>query len=142
MFHLMLALAFVQVPAAPNSAPTVRSVATTANTIAHVRITQSVKANGTTLQPGSYELRLTDEYVKPHPGQSPDAERWVEIVSNGRVVAREAAVVLRDEGAEVGTSSASGAGRARVELLRGGDFLRVSVNRGGERYLLHFPVTP
>src|SRR5438552_2423296 len=108
MLTALLALALAQVPAAP---------ATPSQSIGTVRITQPVLANGTTLQPGTYELRLTDEYASPRPGQSPDAERWIEIVKNGTVVAREAAVVLRDEGSEVGTSSAPGAPKPRVELL-------------------------
>jgi hypothetical protein len=38
-----------------------------------VTITQPVLAGETMLQPGSYEVRLTGEHVKPLPGQSENA---------------------------------------------------------------------
>jgi hypothetical protein len=31
-------------------------------------------------------------------------------------------------------------GAARVELLRGGDYLRIWINHGGTQYLIHLPV--
>jgi len=109
--------------------------------LALVDITQAVLANGKPLPAGSYELRLTSESVRPLPGQSPDAERWVEFLAEGSVVAREVAVVLRDaDRPAVGASSAVAASGTRVELLKGGEFLRVSVRRGAERYLIHLPV--
>jgi hypothetical protein len=32
-----------------------------------------------------------------------------------------------------------GRGSSRVEMLKGGEYLRVWVNRGGHNYLLHLP---
>jgi hypothetical protein len=56
------------------------------------------------------------------------------------VVARDAAeVVTAADGVAVGTSGGT-ISRPRVELLKGGDFMRVSMSRGGERYLIHLPV--
>lgn len=111
--------------------------------LAAVHITHSVLANGKPLPAGLYELRLTTERPTPLPGQSPDAERWVEFVSNGAVVAREVAVVLRDDDLPaVGASSVPSREGTRVEMLKGGEFLRISVKRGSERYLVYLPVAP
>ena len=112
-------------------------------TLATVHITQSVMANGYPLAAGLYELRLTNEHPTPLPGQSAEAERWVEFVANGIVVAREAAVVLRDDDLpSEGASSVRARNGTRVDLLKGGEFLRISVRRGGERYLVYLPVVP
>jgi hypothetical protein len=109
--------------------------------LATVRITHSVLANGQPLPVGTYELRLTNERPTPLVGQSPDAERWVEFVANGTVVARERAVVLRDDDRPpVGASSVRSRNGTRIEMLKGGEFLRVSVKREGERYLVYLPV--
>lgn len=114
-----------------------------AGTLAAVHVTQSVLANGTPLAAGLYELRLTNEWRTPMPGQSFEAERWVEFVANGSVVAREAAVVLRDDDLpSVGASSVPARDGTRVDLLKGGEFLRISVTRGRERYLVYLPVVP
>jgi hypothetical protein len=108
-----------------------------------VHITQSVLANGKPLPAGLYDLRLTNERPTPLPGQSPDAERWVEFVANGAVVGRDVAVVLRDDDLpSIGASSVPSRDGTRVELLKGGEFLRISVRRGGERYLVYLPVVP
>jgi hypothetical protein len=112
-------------------------------TLARVQITHSVKANGYPLAAGLYELRLTNEHPAPLPGQSSEAERWVEFVANGIVVAREAAVVLRDDDLpSEGASSVPARQGTRVELLKGGEFVRVSVRRGAEQYLIYLPVVP
>ena len=103
-----------------------------------VRITQAVKAGGTTLQPGTYEIRLTGEHMTPLPGQSEEAVQRVEFIANGTVAAKYAAEVMGAGDVPVGTSG--GTTRARVEMLTGGDFMRVSATRGGERYLIHLAV--
>jgi hypothetical protein len=114
-----------------------------AGVLTAVQITQSVLANGKPLPAGLYELRLSNERPTPLPGQSPDAERWVEFVANGAVVARDVAVVLRDDDLpSVGASSVPARDGTRVELLKGGEFLRISVRRGSERYLVYLPVDP
>jgi hypothetical protein len=114
-----------------------------AGVITAVHVTQSVLANGTLLPAGPYELRLTNERPAPLPGQSPDAERWVEFVASGVVVGREVAVVLRDDDLPtVGASSVPARDGTRVEMLKDGEFLRISVRRGPERYLVYLPVAP
>jgi hypothetical protein len=114
-----------------------------AGVLTAVHITRSVVVNGKPLPAGMYELRLTNERPTPLPGQSPDAERWVEFVANGSVVARETAEVLRDDDLPAeGASSVPTREGTRIDLLRGGEFLRISVKRGAERYLVYLPVAP
>jgi len=110
-----------------------------ASSLGTVRITQPVMAGGKMLQPGTYEIRDTGEHATPLPGQSADAQTYVEFVANGTVMARDIAELMPGQNAPVGTSGGSSA-RPRVELLKGGDFMRVSTSHGGERYLIHLPV--
>lgn len=111
--------------------------------LATVRITTTVMAGGTRLPAGTYEVRLTDEHPTPLPGQSRDAPRWVEFVANGKVVAREIAEVLQDDDLPaVGASAVRVQSGTRVEMLKGGEFLRISVKRERERYLVYLPVMP
>ena len=108
----------------------VAAAQTASVTLGSVRITQPVLADGKPLAPGVYDVRLTDEFLSPNPGQSPDAERVVEFVKDGQVVGRDAAEVV----------VAAASSKPRVELLKGGEFIRVSATRDGMRYLIHLPV--
>jgi hypothetical protein len=112
------------------------------NLLAKVRITTNVMANGAPLSPGTYDVRLTEQRPTPAPGQSWEARQWVEFVTNGKVVAREIAEVLNDADLPaIGASSVPVRSGTRVEMLKGGEFLRVSVKRDHERYLIYLPVT-
>jgi hypothetical protein len=113
-----------------------------ASSLGSVRVTQPVLAGGTTLQPGTYEIRLTGEHMKPLPGQSEDAVQQVEFIANGTVAAKYAAEVMTGEDVPVGTGgvTSGGTSRGRFDLLQGGDFARVSISRGGEKFLIHLPV--
>jgi hypothetical protein len=114
---------------------------TDVNVLATVRITTAVMANGTPLAAGTYDIRLTEERPALLSGQPQDSQRWVEFVAGGKVVAREIAEVLRDEDLpEVGASSVAARAGTRVEMLKGGEFLRISVKPGHERYLIYLPV--
>jgi hypothetical protein len=65
----------------------------------------------------------------------------VEFVANGKVAARELVEVLRDDDLPaVGASSVPVRNGTRVEMLKGGEFLRVSVKRDHVRYLVYLPV--
>ena len=102
-----------------------------------VRFAQAVQVGGTLLPAGTYEVRLTGEHLAPLPGQSEEAEQRVELVSNGQVVAKDVATVIPvTTAAVVGTSGGPSVGV--VQMLKGGEFLRVSFNKGSERFLLHF----
>jgi hypothetical protein len=110
-----------------------------AATLGSVRIPQPVMVGGQLVQPGTYDLRLTGEHLTPLPGQSEDAGQKFELVANGQVVARDFAEVIPTPAVPVGTSGGGGAS-ARVQSLKGGEFLRIAVNRGSERYLIHLAV--
>ena len=108
-----------------------------ASVLGSVEITRPVMAGGQMVQPGTYEVRLTGEHKEPLPGQSEDALQEFELVAAGTVAARDYAEVMTDDAARpVGTSGGAGAA-PRVQLLRGGEFLRISAYQGGERYLIH-----
>jgi hypothetical protein len=58
-----------------------------------VTLTRKVLADGQPLAPGTYQVRLSAEQVKPVVGESPDSERYVEFVRAGKVIGREAEMV-------------------------------------------------
>lgn len=107
-----------------------------------VRIPRAVMANGQPLPAGTYQVRLTAEAPQPVvPGIS--MERWAEFVQGGKVVGREVVSIvpaseMKDlqAGPEGGRA---GSGSSRVEMLKGDEFLRVWINRGGVNYLIHMP---
>jgi len=106
------------------------------STLGTVRFSQAVNVGGTVLQPGAYEVRLTGEHLPPLPGQSEEGEQRVEFVAAGQVVAKEVATVVPvSTTAVVGTSGGSTMGV--VQMLKDNEFLRVSFNKGNERFLIH-----
>lgn len=108
-----------------------------------VRLTRSVKADGKPLAAGTYQVRLTDEDVKPAVGQSPGGERWVEFVRAGKVVGREVATVVASD--EIGKVAKRDPmpkiNGSRVDTLKGGDYVRLWINRAGTNYLINMPPT-
>ncbi|MPZ21312.1 MAG: hypothetical protein GEV06_25950 [Luteitalea sp.] len=105
-----------------------------------VRIPQSVQANGEPLPAGSYEVRLTPDTASATEGKgaTPEYERWVEFLKGGQPVGREMASVIPDS--EIDKVAQSGQPRAngsKVELLKGGDFVRVWIRRGDAHVLVH-----
>ena len=103
-----------------------------------VRITKAVKANGEPLAPGTYTIRLTTDSPKPAVGQTQAEMRWVEFMQGGQVKGREVATVLTPaELQKVQESKPPASGSAKVEMLKGNDYLRVWINRGGTHYLVH-----
>jgi hypothetical protein len=117
------------------------SLPAAAGALATVEIPRPVLADGKPLSPGRYELRVAAERPTPLVGQSPDAQRWVEFVANGAVVGREIAEILRDDDRpSTGASSEPARQGTRVEMLKEGQFLRISVTRAKQRYLVYLPV--
>jgi len=105
-----------------------------------VTLGNKVMADGKPLPAGTYQVRLTGEDPKPGPGQSPEAETYVEFVRGGKVVAREVATVI--SAADIGTvikSSKPGPNSSKVEKLKGDDYVRVWINRGGQNYIINLP---
>lgn len=103
-----------------------------------VRLPQAVMANGQPLPAGSYTLRLSSEAVTPVVGQSPDSAQWVEFVQGGQVRGRELATKMTAADAKaIAESTPPASGTAKVQLLKGADYVRVWINNGGTHYLLH-----
>ena len=107
-----------------------------------VRLTHNVMADGKPLKAGTYQVRLTSQAATPAvAGQT--MERWVEFVQGGKVAGREVvsivpAAEMKDLMPGPGGDKAGGGG-ARVEMLKGNEYVRVWINRGGVNYLIHMP---
>lgn len=107
-----------------------------------VRLTHNVMADGKPLKAGTYQVRLTSQAATPAvAGQT--MERWVEFMQGGKVAGREVvsivpAAEMKDlmPGPEGGKA---GGGGSRVEMLKGNEYVRVWINRGGVNYLIHMP---
>src|SRR5262245_10432989 len=105
-----------------------------------VTLSKRLMADGKPLAAGTYQVRLTNDEVKPAAGQSAEGEKWVEFVRGGKVIGKEVATVV--SAADIG-SIAKGkkpaANRSSVEMLKGGDYWRVWINKGGTNYIINLP---
>ncbi len=112
-----------------------------ANTaLGSVTLNRKVTADGQPLAAGTYQVRLSADEPKPVVGQSPEGERYVEFVRGGKVVAREVATVVSDADVKSIVKGPQPArGGVRVDLLKGNDYVRVWINRGGTNYIIHMP---
>ncbi len=107
-----------------------------------VRLGRAVKADGKPLPAGTYQVRLTAETASPEAkGATAGLERWVEFVQGGQVKGREVVTIIpQGEIDKVQKDAPPARNGAKVETLKGGDYVRVWINRGGNHYLVHFPV--
>jgi len=105
-----------------------------------VHLTHKVMADGKPLAAGTYQVRLTTDEPKPAVGQDPAAEKYVEFVKGGKVAGREVASVIGPEDiGKIAKGKKPGRNSSTVELLKGGDYLRVWINKGGTNYLINMP---
>ncbi len=105
-----------------------------------VTLNRKVTADGQPLAAGTYQVRLSADEPKPVVGQSAEGARYVEFVRGGKVVAREVATVVSDTDVKSIVKGRQPArGGVRVELLKGNDYVRVWINRGGTNYIIHMP---
>ena len=106
-----------------------------------VTLKHKVMANGQALPAGTYTVRLLPEEPKPAVGQTAGAERWVEFVKGGKAAGKEVVSIVSDADiAQVAEGHGKPAkGAYRVDTLKGGDYIRVWINRKGNNYLIHFP---
>ena len=104
-----------------------------------VHIPKGVKADGKDLPAGMYQVRLTADEAKPDAkGSTEKLERWVEFVKGGQVAGREVvSIVPSTEKNLVQKDTPPPSGGSKVETLKGGDYVRVWINRGGNYYLVH-----
>ena len=130
---------------APNQQPatTEAPAATTGEvTLGSVRLPKSVTADGKPLPAGTYTMKLTAQQAAPEAvGSSEPLERWVELSQGKEVKGREVvSIVPQNEIKMVVKDTPPASGGSKVQVLRGNDYLRVWINRGGTNYIIHFPV--
>ena len=106
-----------------------------------VHLAKGVKADGKPLAAGTYQVRLTSQTASPAAkGASEGLERWVEFTQGGKVKGREVVTIIpQSEISQVQKDAPPHANSAKVETLKGGDYVRVWINKGGNHYLLHLP---
>src|SRR5262245_9624007 len=140
MKHIFLAgLLIVGLGQSVMLASTQESSAAGGNVIGSVTLTRRVLADGQPLAPGTYQVRLSTEQPKPVVGQSPEGERYVEFVRGGRVVGREVATVIPNSDTSTMRFGRPAVNSSKVETLKGADYLRIWINKGGNNYLIHLP---
>jgi hypothetical protein len=107
-----------------------------------VHLGKGVKADGIALSAGTYQVRLTAQDATPDAkGQTASLERWVEFVQKGQVKGREVVTIVpQAEIALVQKDAPPHANTSKVEMLKGGNYMRLWINKGGNHYLVHFPV--
>lgn len=107
-----------------------------------VRLPRAVVADGKPLPAGTYQVRLTAQEAKPEAvGTTEALERWVEFVQKGNVRGREVvSIVPGAEAKLVAKDAPPASGGSKVQILRGNEYMRVWINRGGNHYLIHLPV--
>jgi hypothetical protein len=129
-------------PREPKTQPNTASepaASDTAIALGTVRIPRAVKADGKPLPAGSYQVRLTADESKPDAvGASEKLERWVEFVQKGAVKGREVvSIVPQAEVKLVQKDTPPAANGSKVQMLKGNDYMRVWINKGGNHYLIH-----
>lgn len=134
--------AFVGAAAADLSAQAQPASASTTTNLGMVRIPRAVKADGQALPAGTYQIRVTETPASPPAaGQTPQYERWAEFLRGGKVVGREVVTVVpASDIKQIAEVTPPRPGGARTEVLKGGDYLRLWLNRAGTHYLIHFNI--
>jgi hypothetical protein len=136
----MMRLALVGTVAAALSVGAAFAQAGAGTTLGTVHLTHKVLADGKPLAAGTYQVRLTTDEPKPGVGQNPSAEKYVEFVKAGKVAGREVASVIGPEDiGKIAKGKKPKPGTSSVELLKGGDYVRVWINKGGTNYLINMP---
>ena len=106
-----------------------------------VTLSKAVKADGKALAAGTYTVRVTADTASPNAvGESSGVERWIEFVQGGQVKGREVVTIIPgSEITHVQKDTPPASGSSKFETLKGGDYMRLWINRGGNHYLVHFP---
>ena len=106
-----------------------------------VRIPRGVTADGKPLAAGSYQIKVTPQEARPEAvGTTEPLERWAEFTQKGSVRGREVVTIVPESEIKMVVKDAPPrSGAAKVQTLRGNDYIRVWVNRGGNHYLIHLP---
>ena len=106
-----------------------------------VRLPRAVTADGKPLPAGTYQLRLTgQEAGPPAVGITEPLERWVEFLQGKTVKGREVvSIVPAAEAKLVAKDAPPPLNGVKVQTLKGNDYIRVWINKGGNHYLVHLP---
>jgi hypothetical protein len=130
---------------APNTQPTT-AAAPAAPTgevaLGSFRLPKGVTADGKPLPAGTYTVKVTAQEAKPEAvGTTEPLERWVELSQGKTVKGREVVVIVPQAEIKMVVKDAPppAGGAAKVQTLRGNDYLRVWFNRAGNHYLIYFP---
>ena len=137
MKHVVLA-GLLMSAVAVATIPTFAQESSTRAVLGSVTLTRKVLADGQPLAAGTYQVRLSSDQVKPVVGESPQGERYVEFVRAGKVEGREVATVIPTDDMSTMKYGRPPVNSSKVEMLKGGDYLRVWINSGGNNYLIHF----
>jgi hypothetical protein len=123
-------------PGAPAPVPT------TVTALGTVHIGKAVKADGETLAPGTYQMRVTEREASPAAaGQTPQYERWAEFLQGGQVKGREVAIIVAADAAkQVMKEKFPASGGYRTDVLKGGNYYRVWFNKAGTQYVVYFNI--
>src|SRR5258705_10353850 len=89
--------ALVAVLGLPLASASAQTGSKSGTSLGSVTLNKKVMADGKPLAPGTYQVRLTGDGPSPAVGASPDAERYVEFLRGGQVVAREVATVISND---------------------------------------------
>jgi hypothetical protein len=130
----------------PNQQPpqaTAPAVPTAETPLGSVRVPKGVSADGKPLPAGTYQVRLTAQEAKPDAvGTTESLERWVEFLQGGAVKGREVvSIVPQGEIKMVVKDPPPPSGGSKVQTLKGGDYVRVWINRAGNQYLIYLPAS-
>ena len=101
---------------------------------------KAVTADGKPLPAGSYTVRVTAQESKPDAvGQTEQLERWVEFVKGGKVQGREVVSIIPASESKLVVKDAPprAGGAAKVQPLRGNEYVRVWFNKGGNHYVIN-----
>ena len=106
-----------------------------------VRLPKAVTADGKPLPAGTYQVRLTgQESGPPAVGITEPLERWVEFLQGKTVKGREVvSIVPAAEAKLVAKDAPPPPNGVKVQTLKGNDYIRVWINKGGNHYLVHLP---
>ena len=129
-------------PAPKPASPDNKVASGSSPSLGSIHIPKAVTADGKSLSAGTYTLRLSNDPLPPVVGQTPSESKWVEFVQGGQVKGREVATVLpTDEAKKIAKLGLPAPGTAKVQTLKGNDYLRVWINKGGTNYLVHLKNT-
>jgi hypothetical protein len=128
---------------APNQQPTTAetpAAPTGEIALGTARLTKGVTADGKALPAGTYQVRVTAQESKPDAvGTTEQLERWVEFLQKGEVKGREVVSIVPASEAKMVVKDAppKAGGAAKVQPLRGNEYVRVWFNKGGNHYLIN-----